>query len=125
MLEKSTDVEKTANELASILQIDREELKQKLKSQRSFEWIQRKISSKEVEQIKALRLPGISFLKENRRFYPNSQLAAHLVGFVGLDSKGLEGIEFQYDALLNGANQVWTTCQRCPGSGDRYGEGSF
>ena len=106
---KVVDVEKTANELASILQIDREELKQRLKSHRSFEWIQRKISSKEVEQIKALQLPGISFLKENRRFYPNSQLAAHLVGFVGLDSKGLEGIEYQYDALLNGENQVWTT----------------
>ena len=60
---KVVDVEKTANELASILQIDREELKQRLKSHRSFEWIQRKISSKEVEQIKALQLPGISFLK--------------------------------------------------------------
>ena len=106
---KVVDVKKTANELASILQIDQEELKQRLKSHRSFEWIQRKISTKEVEQIKALQLPGISFLKENRRFYPNSQLAAHLVGFVGLDSKGLEGIEYQYDALLNGANQVWTT----------------
>ena len=108
---KVVDVEKTANELASILQIDREELKQRLKSHRSFEWIQRKISSKEVEQIKALQLPGLSFLKENRRFYPNSQLAAHLIGFVGLDSKGLEGIEYQYDALLNGENHVWTTAR--------------
>jgi cell division protein FtsI (penicillin-binding protein 3) len=106
---KVEDVERTVNKLASILQIDREELKQRLKNHRSFEWIQRKISSKEVEQIKALQLPGIHFLKENRRFYPNSQLAAHLVGFVGLDSKGLEGIEYQYDALLNGANHVMIT----------------
>ena len=86
---KVVDVEKTVRALAPILQIDREELRQRLKKHRSFEWIQRKISSKEVEQIKALHLPGIYFLKENRRFYPNSQLAAHLVGFVGLDSKGL------------------------------------
>ncbi len=106
-----TDVEKTAKELAAILEIDRWELKQRLKSHRSFEWVQRKISPKEVEQIKELRLPGIFYLKENRRFYPNSQLAAHLVGFVGLDSKGLEGIEFQYDALLNGENQVWTAAR--------------
>jgi cell division protein FtsI (penicillin-binding protein 3) len=105
---KVADVEKTTRELASILHIDREELKQRFKNHRPFEWIQRKISSKEAERIKALQLPGICFLKENRRFYPNSQLAAHLVGFVGLDSKGLEGIEFQYDALLNGENQVWT-----------------
>ena len=108
---KIVDVGKTANALASTLQIDRDELKQRLKSHRSFEWIQRKISSEEAEQIKTFHLPGIYFLKENRRFYPNSQLAAHLVGFVGLDSKGLEGIEYQYDALLNGGNQVWTAAR--------------
>lgn len=108
---KVMDAGKTARALASILQVGREELEKKLMSQRPFEWVQRKISSKEVEQIKALQLPGIFFLKENRRFYPNSQLAAHLVGFVGLDSKGLEGIEFQYDALLNGANHVWTSAR--------------
>jgi cell division protein FtsI (penicillin-binding protein 3) len=108
---KIVDVGKTTNALASTLQIDRDELKQRLKSHRSFEWIQRKISSEEAEQIKAFHLPGIYFLKENRRFYPNSQLAAHLVGFVGLDSKGLEGIEYQYDALLNGGNQVWTAAR--------------
>jgi cell division protein FtsI (penicillin-binding protein 3) len=104
---KVVDVEKTVNVLAWVLQIDGKELRKRLKNGRAFEWVQRKISSKEAEQIKALKLPGIYFLKENRRFYPNSQLAAHLVGFVGLDSKGLEGIEFQYDALLNGKNRVW------------------
>jgi cell division protein FtsI (penicillin-binding protein 3) len=108
---KVVDVKKTTNELASILQIDRKELKQRLKSHRAFEWVQRKISSKEAEQIKAVQLPGIFFLKENRRFYPDSQLAANLIGFVGLDSKGLEGIEFQYDALLNGENRVWATAR--------------
>jgi cell division protein FtsI (penicillin-binding protein 3) len=108
---KVVDVEKTADELASVLRIDGKELKKRLKNRRSFEWVQRKISSKEAEQIKALQLPGIFFLKENRRFYPNSQLAAHLIGFVGLDSKGLEGIEFQYDALLNGKNRVWAAAR--------------
>ena len=122
---KVTEVEKTARELAAILEIDRQELKQRLKNHRSFEWVQRKISPKEVEQIKALRLSGVSFLKENRRFYPNSQLAAHLVGFVGLDSKGLEGIEFQYDALLNGANQVWTTARDALGREIAMGKTSF
>ena len=122
---KVTEVEKTARELAAILEIDRQELKQRLKNHRSFEWVQRKISPKEVEQIKALRLSGVSFLKENRRFYPNSQLAAHLVGFVGLDSKGLEGIEFQYDALLNGANQVWTTARDALGREIAMGKISF
>ncbi len=122
---KVVEVEKTAKELSSILQIDRGELKQKLKSHRSFEWIQRKISPKEVEQIKALQLPGIAFLKENRRFYPNAHLAAHLVGFVGLDSKGLEGIEYQYDALLNGQNQVWTAARDALGREIAMGKGPF
>jgi cell division protein FtsI (penicillin-binding protein 3) len=122
---KVVEAEKTAKELASILQVDREELKQRLKSHRSFEWVQRKISPKEVEQIKALQLSGLSFLKENRRFYPNSQLAAHLVGFVGLDSKGLEGIEFQYDALLNGENQVWTANRDALGREIAIGKAPF
>ncbi|MFB3884414.1 MAG: penicillin-binding protein [Thermodesulfobacteriota bacterium] len=102
------DANRTARDLAPILQIDRGELRQRLKNRRSFEWVQRKISSNEAEKIKALQLPGIHFLKENRRFYPNSQLAAQIIGFVGLDSKGLEGLEFQYNTLLNGINHVWT-----------------
>ena len=105
---KVIDVERTAKELSSVLQIDREELRERLKNRKTFEWVQRKISPKEVAEIKALSLPGVHFLKENRRFYPNMELAAHIIGFVGLDSKGLEGIEFQYDALLNGKGDVWT-----------------
>jgi cell division protein FtsI (penicillin-binding protein 3) len=122
---KVVEVEKTTNYLASILHIDRKELRQKLKSHKSFEWIQRKISPKEVEEIKALRLPGIHFLKENKRFYPNSELAAHVLGFVGLDSKGLEGIELQYDALLNGKNNVWTMERDAMGRGIIVGDGPF
>jgi cell division protein FtsI (penicillin-binding protein 3) len=122
---KVVEVDKTARELASILEIDRKDLKQKLKSRRPFEWVERKISPKEVEQIKELRLPGIAFLKENRRFYPNAQLAAHLVGFVGLDSKGLEGIEFQYDGSLNGENQVWTAARDALGREIAMGKGPF
>ena len=122
---KVVDTNRTANDLASILQVDREELRQRLKSRGSFEWVQRKISSKEVEQIKALRLPGIFFLKENKRFYPNSQLAAHVIGFVGLDSKGLEGLEFQYDVLLNGKNHTWRMDRDALGREIAVGEASF
>jgi cell division protein FtsI (penicillin-binding protein 3) len=106
---KVVNADRAANNLTSVLQIDRKELRQRLKSHRSFEWIQRQISPKESAEVKALNLPGVHFLKENRRFYPNSQLAAHIIGFVGLDSKGLEGVEFQYNTLLNGRNREWTT----------------
>jgi cell division protein FtsI (penicillin-binding protein 3) len=106
---KIVDAEKTVKGLASILQIGREELKLKLKNRKSFEWVERKIPPEKAVEIKALRLPGISFLRENQRFYPNAHLAAHLIGFVGLDSKGLEGVEFQWDALLNGKASIWTS----------------
>jgi len=122
---KVVDVEKAADELAGILQIDRKELKERLERRKSFEWIQRKISPKEAEQIKALRLQGIDFLKENRRFYPNAELAAHVIGFVGLDSRGLEGVEFQYDALLNGKGQVWTMARDAMGREISLGEAPF
>jgi cell division protein FtsI (penicillin-binding protein 3) len=112
---KVMDAERTAQSLGALLQIDPEELKRKFRSGSSFEWIQRKITPKEVEEIKAQRLSGISFLKENKRFYPNGHLAAHVIGFVGLDSKGLEGVESQCDPLLNGNKQVWNTAKDARG----------
>ena len=50
----------------------------------------------------ALELEGIGFMKESRRFYPNKELAAHLLGYVGIDNDGLGGIEATYDALIKG-----------------------
>ncbi|OGP59663.1 MAG: hypothetical protein A2162_02525 [Deltaproteobacteria bacterium RBG_13_52_11b] len=122
---KVVDVEKTASHLARILTIDQGEVRQKLKSRGSFEWIQRKISSSEVEQIKALRLPGVFFLKENKRFYPNDQLAATVIGFVGLDSRGLEGVEFRYDASLNGKGRVWSVDRDALGREIAIGDASL
>jgi cell division protein FtsI (penicillin-binding protein 3) len=122
---KVEHVRNAAREIARILTIDREDLQKRLKGRKSFEWIQRKISSQEAEQIKALHLSGVSFLKENRRFYPNGPLAAHVIGFVGLDSKGLEGAEFQYDTQLNGKNQVWKMARDAMGREIALGEASY
>jgi len=122
---KVAEVEKAAHGLSTALQADPKELRAKLKSRKSFEWIQRKISPNEVEAVKALRLSGIHFLKENKRFYPHSQLAAHVIGFVGLDSKGLEGIELQYDVLLNGRQNVWTTEIDAMGRGIMMARGPY
>jgi cell division protein FtsI (penicillin-binding protein 3) len=114
---KVVEVERAVREISTILQNDPRELREKLKNQKSFEWIQRKISPKEAESVKSLRLTGIHFLRENKRFYPQSHLAAHVIGFVGLDSKGLEGIELQYDVLLNGRQNVLTTEKDAMGRG--------
>ena len=50
----------------------------------------------------ALGLAGIGFIKENRRFYPKKEMAAHLIGYVGIDNVGLNGIESAYDAEIRG-----------------------
>jgi cell division protein FtsI (penicillin-binding protein 3) len=114
---KVADPDRAAGALAPILKTESGELRRKLKGRQSFEWIERKISSQDASDIKALRLPGIYFLKENQRFYPNGQLGAHAVGFVGLDARGLEGVEAQYDVFLNGKAQVWTTAKDALGRG--------
>lgn len=103
---KIGDVERAFQNLSPLFPGDGKELRKKLMSRRSFEWVARKITPKEAEVVKALQLSGIHLLRENQRFYPYSHLAAQVIGFVGLDSKGLEGIELQYDALLNGRANV-------------------
>jgi cell division protein FtsI (penicillin-binding protein 3) len=98
----------TARELSRILNLDRGTLLKKLKTKKSFVWVKRKVTPKQTSRIRESGLAGIYFVKESRRFYPQRShphshyLAAHLVGFVGIDSKGLEGIEAKYDATLSG-----------------------
>ncbi len=60
------------------------------------------MSPEEAQRVEALNLDGIDFQKESRRYYPNKELAAHLLGFVGLDNKGLGGIESAYDSQIRG-----------------------
>ena len=55
-----------------------------------------------ARRVAALNLQGIAFIKESRRFYPNKELAAHLLGYVGVDGDGLEGLEWAYDSQIRG-----------------------
>ncbi|MDR2141135.1 MAG: transpeptidase family protein [Deltaproteobacteria bacterium] len=67
---------------------------------RTFSWVKRHLSDKEAEAVKALRIRGLRLKKEYRRDYPNGSLAAHLLGFVGKDGQGLEGLELALDNFL-------------------------
>jgi cell division protein FtsI (penicillin-binding protein 3) len=98
----------TAARLSSILDMDRTRLSPKLSMDKSFVWIKRHITPKEVEAVKALHLKGLIFEPEHKRFYPNKNLAAHIIGFSGLDGKGLEGLEYYYNKELEGTA---TTCR--------------
>jgi cell division protein FtsI (penicillin-binding protein 3) len=79
-----------------------QEIVERLRRQRNFAYIRRQVSPDEARRVAALNLEGIGFLKESQRFYPNKELAAHLLGFVGLDNKGLSGLESAYDAQIRG-----------------------
>jgi cell division protein FtsI (penicillin-binding protein 3) len=81
---------------------ERQRLIERFGSQRAFAYVRRQVSPDEARRVAALNLDGIGFLKESRRFYPNKELAAHLLGYVGLDNSGLGGIEAAYDSQIRG-----------------------
>jgi len=68
-----------------------------------FAWIERKLGPEAAEKIRALDIKGLGLLPEAKRYYPNGDLASHILGFVGIDNQALEGIELQYDKYLKTA----------------------
>ena len=97
------DAKKTAEKLAPILEMDTEKLIRPLSHpRRRFVWLKRLLSKKKYEEIKKMKLRGIYFQKEQRRVYPNGKLAAHVLGFVGVDNRGLEGVEASFNPELSG-----------------------
>jgi cell division protein FtsI/penicillin-binding protein 2 len=95
--------EKVAAYLSNLFDIDKETVLERLNKDKAFIWIKRHLSEKETEQIKSLNISGINLIKESNRFYPNQSLASHVLGYVDIDNKGLEGIELYYDDYLKGA----------------------
>jgi cell division protein FtsI (penicillin-binding protein 3) len=72
----------------------------KLTAEQRFTWVERKIGSDQARRIKDLKLKGVGLSPDIKRFYPKGVLAAHIVGFVGMDNNGLEGIEKKYEKYL-------------------------
>lgn len=96
------DQENTARLLARILKADPDELLAKMKSSHSFTWIARKLDPDVSARIRSLNLRGIYFQEEPRRFYPKGDLAAQILGYVGMDDEGLAGLEHAYEETLAG-----------------------
>ncbi len=97
---KSPD--ETARIISSALNLNKEQVKQKLRSEKSFVWIKRQVNPKQVNQLKNVAISGLGFIPEHSRIYPNKVLAAQVLGFSGIDGRGLEGLEFYYDRYLAG-----------------------
>jgi cell division protein FtsI (penicillin-binding protein 3) len=98
-----------AGSLASILKVDKEKILKKLSTSKSFCWLARKIPPDQARSVESLNIDGVFLTKEPKRFYPNGELAGRLIGFVGLDSTGLEGMELKYENYLKGSPEklIW------------------
>jgi cell division protein FtsI (penicillin-binding protein 3) len=91
--------------LSGVLGVPQDMLEARMASSRSFVWISRKLPPEKVEAIEGLNLKGIYFQDENQRFYPKRDLAAHVLGFVDPDEKGLAGIEYQLDSQIRSKSE--------------------
>lgn len=90
--------------LAEILQMTPQQLLQRVgdNPNRRFVYLQRQANPAVVEYIRKLRIPGIHFRQESRRFYPAGEVAAQLIGFTNVDDVGVEGIEKRFNDVLTG-----------------------
>jgi cell division protein FtsI (penicillin-binding protein 3) len=96
------DLKKSARDLARILKISTAEIKERLTSGKPFVWIKRQISPSEAGEIQNLKIEGVGMFHEPHRYYPQGQLAGQVIGFVGRDAEGLEGLELRYNEYIRG-----------------------
>lgn len=105
--------------IAKILDVSPVEIRQVANKKSYFAWLKRQVHHRTAARIQALGVKGIHELFEPARFYPAGTAAAHLLGYVGLDNRGLHGLEHFYDSELRGQSQ------RIVGSRDARGRRIF
>lgn len=81
---------------------DRRGIADRIRKGRYFAHVQRQVTPEQARRVAELKLEGVGFIKESRRFYPNRDLASQLLGYVGVDNVGLSGIESTYDSIILG-----------------------
>ncbi|HEX6323017.1 MAG TPA: penicillin-binding protein [Vicinamibacterales bacterium] len=97
--------EATARAVCGVLacgDVELARITERLSRRGAFAYLRRFVSPEEARRIAELDLPGINFIQETKRYYPKLHLAAHVLGFVGTDNKGLGGVEQAYDTLIKG-----------------------
>ena len=99
--------EETAEILSSILEIDKEEVYEKLTTKQSTQKIKQWITREEANELRKLKLRGITIVEDNKRYYPNGNFAPHILGFTDIDNNGLDGMEYIYNDYLTGVPGRW------------------
>ena len=96
------NIPETAARLAPLIGMTKEELVKKMRGNKGFVWLARRLTPEVASAVRKLDIDGIGFVKEPKRFYPNAEIGSHVVGFTGLDPEGLEGVERKFDSTLLG-----------------------
>ncbi|HXH85248.1 MAG TPA: penicillin-binding protein 2 [Nitrospira sp.] len=97
---------RAARALSPVLHVKRTEIERKLRQDKSFVWLARKVEPEQGRRLEQLSIDGIGMVMEGRRFYPKGPLLAHVLGFAGMDGQGLEGLEHRYESHLHGEKRV-------------------
>ena len=97
---------KTARLLSPVLHVRTDELERKLRQDRNFVWLARKLDPEQGRRLDHLSLDGVGVVMEGRRFYPKGPFLSHVLGFAGMDGEGLEGIEYRYESYLRGEKRT-------------------
>jgi len=100
------DPNRAARQLSPLIGMSKSAVLQKLRQPRSFVWLKRHLTPKQADTIRALGLSGIHFVSESRRYYPDGEAVGHVLGFVGRDNQGLEGLELSQESLLKGSADI-------------------
>ena len=82
---------------ATVPDLDAKDLRKKLSTKKSFAWLKRQVSPDERDAVYDLGIPGVGYVNERRRVYPQGRLAGHVVGYVDIDTKGIAGLEKYLD----------------------------
>ena len=105
------DKKAAARTLAALVHTDPEDgqttedqIDARLEAGHSFAWVARRVSAETAARVKALPLKGIYFQKEFQRFYPDNEIAAQVLGYVGIDDNGLGGLEQKFEPQLHGVS---------------------
>jgi cell division protein FtsI (penicillin-binding protein 3) len=96
------DLAGTISLVSRITKADPRELLARCRAAKTFCWVARKADADTADRIRSLHLSGIHFEKESKRFYPKRELAAQVLGYVGMDDEGLSGVERGFDHKLHG-----------------------
>lgn len=103
---KNKDTDALAQCMADALEMNVDTIKEKFQKQSNFEYIKRKVDKSKADIIRQYvndnKISGVSFVEDVKRYYPYNNFASHVIGFVGNDNQGLEGIEMVYDDVLSG-----------------------